>query len=424
MRANVAQRSLVPVRRDVNSLGIPSPSADEQSNFEDALGMLALPHGLYMAGLPNFPRNFVRDSIITSLIMEDNTMLLAQLRFAISRQGQERDPNTGEEPGKMFHEYPGFPINGLWTDYNACDATALFVIGVFEAVQHDLKQVEMKVGDEGWEHHSKIWKEMRCAVEKAVFEYIVPHVDDSGFFFEDPSLADAKRFALKVTYWKDSKLLGTGHHFPVTYSLAHAQNYRAITRAVALFPTNTHLRTLSVKMKSALHQLFDSDRGMFAISFNTKLNTHHHGISSDSLTALYFLEPSDIPEGAARMIEMNSTPLETAIGYATETIEGVASADQPIGYHLNTVWPFEQALIHLGAARHGLPHATEVSSRVQQILIDGTGRFPELARVQGNKVKFLGCSPQLWSIAAGKYFFKLKHKSAKDTHNHHHHSLL
>ena len=44
----------------------------------------------------------------------------------------------------------------------------------------------------------------------------------------------------------------------------------------------------------------------------------------------------------SRRIETESDLLETVIGYATETVEGLSRDEQPVGYHLNTVWPFEQ----------------------------------------------------------------------------------
>jgi thiol:disulfide interchange protein len=67
-----------------------------------------------------------------------------------------------------------------------------------------------------------------------------------------------------------------------------------------------------------------------------------------------------------------------------------------------------------------------VSSRVKNILLDKSGRFPELARVSESNaetgdisVKFLGCAPQLWSIAAAQYFLDHPNspevESAKDS---------
>ena len=43
-----------------------------------------------------------------------------------ARKGE--NPFTGEEPGKIFHEYPGVEINGYSTLFNACDTTAMFLI--------------------------------------------------------------------------------------------------------------------------------------------------------------------------------------------------------------------------------------------------------------------------------------------------------
>ena len=37
---------------------------------------------------------------------------------------------TGEEPGKIHHELPGVKQDGLWTTYDACDTTALFLLAL------------------------------------------------------------------------------------------------------------------------------------------------------------------------------------------------------------------------------------------------------------------------------------------------------
>ena len=78
---------------------------------------------LFNAGFPNFPRNFTRDSIISGLIMRDAKMLRNQLLYSSKMQGKKNNSKTGEEKGKIFHESPGYIINQLSTEFNACDTT-------------------------------------------------------------------------------------------------------------------------------------------------------------------------------------------------------------------------------------------------------------------------------------------------------------
>ena len=84
---------------------------------------------LYNAGLPNYPYNFTRDSILSGILMKDPVMLREQLIFSSLLQGDAKNPYTGEEPGKIFHQMPGMRQSNLSTEYNACDTTALFLYG-------------------------------------------------------------------------------------------------------------------------------------------------------------------------------------------------------------------------------------------------------------------------------------------------------
>ena len=84
---------------------------------------------LYNAGLPEFTRNFTRDSIISALIMQNAEMLRGQLIFCEKKQGQNKNPLNGEEQGKIFHDYPPYAKGNMTSEYNACDTTALFLIG-------------------------------------------------------------------------------------------------------------------------------------------------------------------------------------------------------------------------------------------------------------------------------------------------------
>ncbi len=64
-----------------------------------------------------------------------------------------------------------------------------------------------------------------------------------------------------------------------------------------------------------------------------------------------------------QQIEEAATPLETPFGYSAFATKGTASTIEDV-YHLDSVWPFEQALIDMGAERHGLMHMREVCMRV------------------------------------------------------------
>ena len=344
---------------------------------------------LYYAGLPNFPRNFARDSLISGMLASDVEMLRNELIFCSLRQGVKRNPKTGEEPGKIFHEYPGVEIKqysenkGLSTEYNACDTTALYLIA------HEFYY--KLTGDRQFlEAH-------KSSMEKAV-SYILSHLD-ADVFLENPSFSGGHKFALRVTYWKDSQIPNRDKGepaYPVIYSLAHIQNMAGLRSAARILAKPELKRTVE-KMKNALDRLYDVEFGLFFIAVDQFGPIR--GVTSDSLHAFYYLEPGDVKEDQILRIVEVSKALETPAGYRTMSQE---TADKMRDkYHANTVWPFEQALIHKGGKKFGLKHLVEISSRVIPYL----DTDPEILVIDGtDAINKGGCDPQLWTIAGKIYF--------------------
>src|SRR4029077_16515885 len=134
---------------------------------EPAVALAALRHrdGLYQAGIPGYTSNFSRDGFTYGLLANDLDALRAQLRFSARHQGRRADPGTGEEPGKIHHELPGVKQDGLWTTYDACDSTALFLLAVAHVATHG--------GDD-------LQRRYRTNIERAL-EYLQSHLIDDVF---------------------------------------------------------------------------------------------------------------------------------------------------------------------------------------------------------------------------------------------------
>lgn len=345
---------------------------------------------LYNAGLPHFPRNFTRDSILSSILFCNPNMLRDQLIFCALRQGKKQNSYTGEEPGKIFHEYPGVEINGLSTEFNACDTTALFLIG------HEIYQ--KLAGD------NRLVEEYKTNIIAAA-EYIVSHLNN-GLFVETPELCNAKRFALSVTYWKDSKLPNRENGnpvYPVTYTLAHIQNMCALRSASKLLNSEI-LKKKAEEMKRGLQYLWDKELGVFYIGIDKQGPIR--GISSDSLHALFYLEKNDISTKQLEKIVESSQVLKTPVGYRTLAPELAEKMEDM--YHANTVWPFEQAFIYMGARKFGVKDVAETSSRIVDYLENSCN---EIFIVESNgKIKEGGCEIQLWTSAAKSFFEREKNK--------------
>ncbi len=358
---------------------------------------------LYNAGFPNtaalagYPRNFARDGIISAMLLQNMKMLKGQLEFCSFKQGKRKNPVTGEEPGKIFHEYPSVSLRGLETGFAACDTTALYLVGhyVFKTTTNS----------------NELVYKYELNIEKAM-AYILSHLR-GGLFFEDPKLCGAKKFALHVTYWKDSALPGRENglpRYPISYVLAHIQNMAGL-RAADFLLGEKGLYKEAAHMREAIMAKFYDKKNKGLLLARDKEGVIS-AVSSDWLHMLFYLEPGDIPAGKLAGIIDGTTDLETNLGYRTLSEKsGKGMKDK---YHVNTVWPFEQAIINSGARKHmkwaqkedekslaqKLSHVVEVSGRMSKYLDTATEQFV----IKNGKMKKAGCDPQLWSLAAQEYF--------------------
>lgn len=360
---------------------------------------------LWFAGLPGLQNLFVRDGIESGILSNDPVMLKTFIAYGAHHQGTKYNSTTGEEPGKIPHErnpktHTGIETRpGFNTEYNACDTTAHWLIGLehYVRITGDYPQIE------------KLQNNTKRAVS-----YIETHINREGFFFEDPSLSGAEEFALNVTYWKDSVIPGRRNGkpvYPIVYTLAHVQNIAGLRAAAKLLPETSNSNATISRMTRALDNLWDTELGAFVIAKDSLGPIQ--GISSDSLHILYYLDPGDItPEKIGRLID-SSKPLETSAGYRTLSPKLARMRD---GYHARTIWPYEQAKINAGARKHRawaqsaglttlagkLQGVEEVSQRVLNWLKDNDHEIFVLGR--GKKITSGGNNPQLWTIAAKHYF--------------------
>jgi len=332
---------------------------------------------LYNAAHPGYQSNFSRDSILYGLLASDDSALLDQIAYSTEHQGKKSDPETGEELGKIHHEFP----SGLWrgrpTVYNACDTTAMYLIAVATLI------------DKG---HDELLIQYKRPIKNAI-KYIKSHLKDN-LFFESPAFCGATNFAVRVTYWKDSVLNGQYEEptYPIVYSLVHFQNAYAL-RVIGRVTGQPSLKKLGDKMViEGIKKLWNIDHFIVARDGDS---VDIDSPSSDSLHALLFIEPSDLPSGYSKAIERYMSALETKAGYRAGLPVGISKDD----YHTRYVWTHEQALLNSAALKHGLDEALQISARVVNYL----DTLPELIDPSQDYTP-AGNSPQLWVVGAAKYF--------------------
>lgn len=336
----------------------------------------------YLAGHPGFRRVFARDSILSCLLMKDYAGLRHILQHCISTQGSKQDHLTGEEEGKIFHEFPGVEIRGRYTDFNASDTAALFLIG--------MENYQRNVNDDFADKNLE-------SVKKAV-DYIKKHIKND-LFVEDPSFCNSDKFALKVTYWKDSSVAGRNKgepSYPVAYSLLQAQVISALRSASRLLEDD-ELGELSGRLNEALWtRLYDDNLKTLAVGRDEQ--GIFSAVTSDALHSLYYLEKADVPSDKLEEIVQTSKKLESPAGYRT-----AYTSDRK--YHSGSIWPFEQAFIHEGAKKFGLKRVQDVASRIVKSLGQDNSEYIFYNDSKKN-VQKKGCNPQLWTIASKIYFME------------------
>lgn len=350
---------------------------------------------LYNAGTKNgqgWFGVFPRDLLTTGLMVRDPHLLRETLGFCARTMGRQPDARTGEEPGRVLHEFTPAERDGLSSRYNACETTQLFVIAA---------RCYLEVADD-----PAFLVDLGDQLEAAA-GYLLRHLRD-GMFWEDPRFCGAVRYMAHATYWKDSHLPARRRlQYPVAYTLVQAQTAAAL-RALAhlagplgLGQDPHQLRNQAEAVVGSIaRRLWDGDRAHPLIALDAGQPVP--GISSDGLHMLAYLEPGDLPAAVVHQLWQGAQQLVTPFGFRSY------APDQPdyspYAYHLGAVWPHEQFFLARGALAHGLGEAGRVCLGALDALAElGFVELFYWSPQEGLKgpgvVPGEGCDRQLWTTA-------------------------
>lgn len=337
----------------------------------------------YIAGLPGYPRNFSRDALLAGILAGNERLLLNQLAISCKYQGTANDPITGEEPGKIHHEYPGYPLRQPYlSTYNACDTTALYLIAI-----DYLGRLNMAAQQQFVLINHK-------SVELAVL-YLQRHIHDDIFWEYPP--AGAPQYSLRVTYWKDSIMPRASQQeepaYPVTIALAHFQAARGLLAAASIME--------KPELGHAAQRMYE--RGISTFITPTAFCIAQDSVgrleqpSSDELHCLAYIPTDYVHHLPITAIWSRTEPLITAAGISCAPRD--VSCTLTDTYHGYMVWIFEQAFLHYASSKFGLPDLAAITERCVAHIGDGQ----ELLSVEP-LIAPLGNTHQLWSVAAKEYF--------------------
>ncbi|HXZ64728.1 MAG TPA: amylo-alpha-1,6-glucosidase, partial [Streptosporangiaceae bacterium] len=359
------------------------------------------------AGLPWFMTIFGRDSIFTSLQALPFTSELASttLLALAERQGTRIDDFRDEDPGRILHELrygelTAFEERPHSPYYGNADATALYVVLLDEY--------------ERWTGDTKLVRDLEHAA-RAALAWIDEYADLQGNGYVSYQRRNDKT-GLENQCWKDSwdsisYRNGDLPGFPRATCELQGYAYDAKIRGARLarhvwkdpaFADRLEKEAADLKRRFN-RDFWVPDGEYFAVALD------HDGRQVDSLTSNigHLLWSGIVEKSKARAIARHLLGPRLFSGWGVRTLAEGEARYNPIGYHVGTVWPFDNSFIAWGLRRYGFHE--EAAGIVAGIMaaaevFDGRlpeafGGYPRLATRYPVQYP-TACSPQAWSTGA------------------------
>jgi glycogen debranching enzyme len=364
-------------------------------------------HAMPAAGLPWFMTIFGRDSIFTSLQALPFTSELAAttLHVLAERQGTRIDDFRDEDPGRIPHEMrygemTAFEERPHSPYYGCADATALFVVLLDEY--------------ERWTGDTKLVRSLERAA-RAALAWIDDYADLQGNGYVSYQRRNVET-GLENQCWKDSwdsisYRNGDLPGFPRATCELQGYAYDAKMRGARLARQiwkdpafAEHLEKQAADLKRRFNRDFWVEDGeYFAVALDSD------GRQVDSLTSNngHLLWSGIVDKSKARAVARHLMGPRLFSGWGIRTLAEGEARYNPIGYHVGTIWPFDNSFIAWGLRRYGFKEeAAGVVAGIMEAAEVFSGRLPEAfgGYPRGSTmypVRYpTACSPQAWSTGA------------------------
>jgi glycogen debranching enzyme len=365
------------------------------------------------AGLPWFMTMFGRDSIFTSLQALPFTSELAAttLRELGSRQGSRTDDFRDEDPGRILHEMrygemTAFEERPHSPYYGAADATPLYVVLLDEY--------------ERWTGDTRLVRDLEYEARAAL-----AWIDDSADLMGNGYVSYQRRneeTGLENQCWKDSWDSISYHDgrlpgFPRATAELQGYAYDAKVRGARLARLVWHDSDLADRLErqaADLKRRFNRDfwvkkGGYYALALDSD------GEQVDALASNngHLLWSGIVDKARARTVARHLLGPKLFSGWGVRTLAEGEGRYNPIGYHVGTIWPFDNSFIAWGLRRYGFK---EEAARIAAGILDAAeffqGRLPEaFGGYERSMTKYpvqypTACSPQAWSTGAPLLFLR------------------
>lgn len=363
----------------------------------------------YAAGVPWFATLFGRDAAITAIQMLAYEPRVAEqtARLLAFYQARETNEWRDEQPGKILHsirvgEMARLGLIPHTPYYGSVDATPLFLILI---ARHA-----------AWTGNLSLFNELRENIELAL-TWMSDGADSNGDGYID--YVSTSAHGLINQGWKDSGdaiVTASGALATPPIALAEVQGYSFLARQLIadLYERAgdaTHAGTLRADAQ-ALRARFERDfwlpsLGCYALALER--DDRPLGVVTSNAGQVLWSHIAK-PARARRVAKRLMAP-DMFSGWGIRTLSTDARRFNPVGYHLGTVWPHDNALIAAGFRHYGLDAAAR---RVFAGLLR-TGayfrsyRLPEVfagfstAEFQTPVRYPVACHPQAWAAGSVPY---------------------
>ncbi len=356
------------------------------------------------AGLPWFMTMFGRDSIFTSLqALPFTPELAATTLLALGDwQGSRVDDFRDEDPGRILHEMrygemTAFEERPHSPYYGCADATPLYVVLLDEY--------------ERWTGDRRLVRDLEREA-RAALNWIDEYADLLGNGYISYRRRNEKT-GLENQCWKDSwdsisysdgKLPG----FPRATCELQGYAYDAKVRGARLarlvwkdVELAERLEKEAADLKRRFNRDFWVEDGEY---FALALDPDGNQVDALASNNGHLLWSGIVDKSKAKAVVEHLMGKRLFSGWGVRTLAEGEGRYNPIGYHVGTVWPFDNSFIAWGLRRYGFKReAAEIASGILDAAEFFDGRLPEaFGGYERSLTKYpvqypTACSPQAWS---------------------------
>ena len=364
-------------------------------------------HSLPAAGLPWFMTMFGRDSIFTSLqALPFAPELAATTLQALGEwQGSNVDDFRDEDPGRILHEMrygemTAFEERPHSPYYGCADATLLYVVLLDEY--------------ERWTGDRKLVRDLEHEA-RAALAWIDDYADLRATATSGTSAATRRR----ASRTSAGRTRGTRSRtatarlpgFPRATCELQGYAYDAKVRGARLarrvwkdpaFADALEKQAADLKRRFNRDYWIEDDE-YFALALDAE------GKQVDALTSNngHLLWSGIVDKSKAKAVARHLLGRRLFSGWGVRTLAEGEGRYNPIGYHVGTVWPFDNSFIAWGLRRYGFKdEAAQIAAGILDAAEFFDGRLPEAfggyeRRMTKYPVQYpTACSPQAWSTGA------------------------